>query len=70
MRLLAALARSIKIGRVPQVDPVDDATFWYTQEYTLAGGQWRTRVVSFGGALIFADGFESGDTSAWSTTVP
>jgi hypothetical protein len=33
------------------VDPVDDCTFWYTQEYLgqdlLVIGTWRTRVVSF-----------------------
>ena len=33
------------------VDPVDDCTFWYTQEYlaedAVVIGTWRTRVVSF-----------------------
>jgi hypothetical protein len=33
------------------VDPSDDCTFWYTQEYLATGtvviGTWRTRVVSF-----------------------
>jgi hypothetical protein len=33
------------------VDPVDDCTFWYTQEYlaedAIVLGTWRTRVVSF-----------------------
>ena len=34
------------------VDPVDDCTFWYAQEYIGAGdlpllGAWRTRIVSF-----------------------
>jgi hypothetical protein len=34
------------------VDPVDDCTFWYAQEYLGAGdlpllGAWRTRIVSF-----------------------
>jgi hypothetical protein len=33
------------------VDPADDCTFWYTQEYlatdTVVLGTWRTRVVSF-----------------------
>jgi len=27
------------------VDPVDDSTFWYTQEYM--GGAWKTRIASF-----------------------
>jgi len=30
-----------------QVDPVDDCTFWYTQEYIAAGGGWRTRIGAF-----------------------
>ena len=31
------------------VDPVDDCTFWYTQEYIAAtgGAPWRTRITSF-----------------------
>jgi hypothetical protein len=59
------------------VDPVDNCTFWYTTEYiqTTGGAPWRTRIVSFKldscqGDAIFADGFESGDTSAWSISVP
>lgn len=32
-----------------QVDPVDDCTFWYTQQYIAANGSfnWNTRVASF-----------------------
>ena len=29
------------------VDPADDCTFWYTNEYTPANGQWRTRIATF-----------------------
>jgi hypothetical protein len=29
------------------VDPVDDCTFWYTQQYMPANGQWRTRIGAF-----------------------
>jgi hypothetical protein len=29
------------------VDPVDDCTFWYTQQYIVSGQRWRTRVGSF-----------------------
>jgi hypothetical protein len=31
------------------VDPVDDCTFWYTQEYITAGGSpnWNTRIANF-----------------------
>ncbi len=57
------------------VDPNDDATFWYTQEYykSTSSGGWSTGIVSFAfdaAEVIFADGFESGDTSAWSSSVP
>jgi len=49
------------------IDPVDDCTFWHTNQYydatSLAG--WRTRIASFRfpacGDLIFGDGFEPGD---------
>jgi hypothetical protein len=50
------------------VDPADDESFWYTQEYIPANGLWTTRIVAFGLATIFTDGFESGDTSAWDVT--
>ena len=30
------------------VDPVNDCTFWYTQQYIGANGQWRTRIGAFG----------------------
>jgi hypothetical protein len=31
------------------VDPVDDCTFWYTQEYYAVSGDrpWQTRIASF-----------------------
>jgi len=29
------------------VDPVDDCTFWYTQEYVDAAGNWQTRIGNF-----------------------
>ena len=32
------------------VDPVDDSTFWYTQEYSMGG--WRTRICAFNFAPI------------------
>ncbi|MGB5161606.1 MAG: hypothetical protein WBQ27_10835, partial [Thermoanaerobaculia bacterium] len=57
------------------VDPDDDATFWYTQEYyaSTSSGNFSTGVVSFAfpaGPEIFADGFESSDVSAWSNSTP
>jgi len=59
------------------VDPVDDCTFWVTAAFADDGG-WNTRIASFrfpscntvATDLIFADGIESGDTSAWSVVVP
>ena len=29
------------------IDPADDCTFWYTNEYVPASGNWRTRIASF-----------------------
>jgi hypothetical protein len=29
------------------VDPVDDCTFWYTNEYVAENNRWRTRIASF-----------------------
>ena len=29
------------------IDPTDDCTFWYTQEYATTGSNWRTRIGSF-----------------------
>ena len=29
------------------VDPVDDCTFWYTQEYSAGSWDWQTRIISF-----------------------
>jgi hypothetical protein len=57
------------------VDPSDDCTFWYTNEYftSTSSGSWHTRIGSFhitNCLALFEDGFESGDTSAWSAVVP
>ena len=57
------------------IDP-DGRTFWYLGEYskitTSQSGDWGTYIGSFtySDASIFADGFESGNTSAWAATVP
>ena len=58
-----------------ELDPADDCTFWYTNEYLQVTGNapWRTRIAAFsfpecGAGMIFADGFETGDTGAWDTT--
>ncbi len=58
------------------IDPVDDCTFWYTQEWmeTTGVSTWVTRIGAFkfddceGSPVLFADGFESGTTDLWSTT--
>ena len=61
------------------IDPADDCTFWYTQEYVTGVGAfiWRTRIAAFKfdecsapDGSIFSDGFESSDTSAWDATTP
>jgi hypothetical protein len=59
------------------IDPTDDCTFWYTQEYVAGTGQfiWRTRVAAFrfpscNPTSIFGDDFEGGTTGAWSSTTP
>lgn len=57
------------------VDPSDDCTFWHTSMYSPTS-QWATRIAAFkfdacsAYSGLFADGFESGDTSAWSVVVP
>jgi hypothetical protein len=54
----------------------DGSTFWYLGEYSksiAAAAKWGNYIGSFRFAscsVVFADGFESGDTSAWSATVP
>ncbi len=59
------------------IDPSDDCTFWYTQEYITTTGQfiWKTRIAAFKfnecvTGSVFSDGFESSDTSAWSFAGP
>ncbi len=69
---------SIRYGDYNQlnVDDTDGCTFFFTGEWNPASS-WSTRVGSFrfaacGAAVptIFEDGFETGDTSVWSTTAP
>ncbi|MDH3524440.1 MAG: hypothetical protein OES32_12720 [Acidobacteriota bacterium] len=57
------------------VDPVDDCTFWFLGMYNPAGKAVRIAAAKFdactgGATAIFADGFESGDCSAWDFTFP
>ena len=60
------------------IDPSDDCSFWYTQEYIAADGayNWRTRIASFKfpsctgiSDAVFSDGFESGGWDEWSAVV-
>ena len=60
------------------IDP-DGVTFWYLGEYSKPGAHpscdWSTWIGSFTfdsckpSPVIFTDGFESGDTTSWSSTV-
>jgi len=59
------------------VDPSDDCTFWYTNEYYAISSVdgWSTTIGAFRfpsctAAVVFTDGFEGGNTAAWSATVP
>ncbi len=56
-----------------EADPVVNGSFWGFHEFTNgSNSSWRTWAARYDveGGEIFADGFESGDTSAWSSTVP
>jgi len=62
------------------VDPVDECTFWYSQEYYTAASQatsssgWLTRIGNFKFAscqpLIFCTDFEVGGLADWSNAAP
>jgi hypothetical protein len=56
------------------VDPVDDCTFWYTQQYMRSSGtfNWNTRIANFsfpGCTTSGGGGGGSGDTTAPTTSV-
>jgi len=65
------------------LDPANSGCFWAFNEYAMTQGsptntgdggavergRWATRWGQFCTGLPFSDGFESGDTSAWSSTV-
>ncbi|NJL28904.1 MAG: hypothetical protein HC897_13925 [Thermoanaerobaculia bacterium] len=52
------------------VDPANGKTFWYTNEIIQANGLWLTWIGAFRIDPLFIDGFESGDTTAWTASVP
>lgn len=51
------------------VDPLDDCTFWYTDEYMALTGdsQWSTRIGSFRfpGCALYFDDFEDQEAADW-----
>ncbi len=57
------------------VDPVDDCTFWYTNQYysSTSSASWKTRIASFqvwGCGSLFAHDFEANNTTGWSAVAP
>ncbi len=54
------------------IDPVDDCTFWYTQEYTSGGWNWLTRIgaFKFPACSIGPTGTLSGTVTDSGTTLP
>ncbi|QQS37023.1 MAG: T9SS type A sorting domain-containing protein [Ignavibacteriales bacterium] len=51
------------------IDPVDDATFWYTNEYIQTSGiaNWRTRIASFQLATLNLNTPDGGERWAYNT---
>jgi hypothetical protein len=57
------------------IDPADDCTFWYTNQYYTASSasNWATRIGTFRVAQckgLFFDNFETGGRTRWSATLP
>lgn len=57
------------------IDPADECTFWYTNEYYTASSSstWATRIGAFRVPEcrgLFFDNFETTGTTRWSTTAP
>lgn len=57
------------------IDPADECTFWYTNEYYTAnsGSTWATRIGAFRVPEctgLFFDNFETAGTTRWTTTAP
>ncbi len=57
------------------IDPADECTFWYTNEYYAAssGSNWATRIGAFRVPQckgLFFDNFETAGTTRWSATAP
>ncbi|MGC8763797.1 MAG: carboxypeptidase regulatory-like domain-containing protein, partial [Acidobacteriota bacterium] len=54
------------------VDPVDDCTFWYTQEYSTGGWNWATRIGAFkyGSCSVGPTGTLTGHVTDAGTSAP
>ncbi len=54
------------------IDPVDDCTFWYTQEYSTGGWNWATRIGAFkyGSCSVGPTGTLAGTVTDASTSAP
>jgi len=57
------------------IDPADECTFWYTNEYYTASSSstWATRIGAFRVPEcrgLFFDNFETAGTTRWTTTAP
>ena len=57
------------------IDPADDCTFWYTNQYYTASSSsnWATRIGAFRVPQckgLFFDNFETGGRTRWSSAVP
>jgi len=60
-------------GGVSALAAFDDgsgATLYAGGDFTTAGGQPSGKIAAWRCSYMFADGFEFGDTAAWSATVP
>lgn len=54
-----------------EADPAAPGTFWGVHQFTNGSTtSWRTWAARYDEATFFSDGFESGDTTSWSSAVP
>ncbi|MGE0641817.1 MAG: hypothetical protein AB7G12_07020 [Thermoanaerobaculia bacterium] len=66
---VASMAASQRWGDYSSmdVDPADDKTFWYINQILTSTSQRSVWVGAFSLDIVFANGFESNDFSAWSS---
>ena len=64
---------NVTLGGIPTSDAVFSSLIFHSDELSEDpvadndASHWTTTIV---GSLIFEDGFENGDTAAWSATAP